>query len=62
MCEPDKSHVLIFDRDYNLLQNYGMPEGLDLSVAYKPTQIVVDSLYVHYCDKYLRGNSGGELR
>ena len=44
VCEPDKSHVLIFDRDYNLLQNYGMPEGLDLSVAYKPTQIVVDSL------------------
>lgn len=44
VCEPDKSHVLVFDRNYNLVHDFGVPEGLDLSVAYKPTQIVVDSL------------------
>lgn len=44
VCEPNNSHVLVFDKEYNLLHDYGVPDGLDISVAYKPTQIVVDSL------------------
>lgn len=44
ICEPNSSHVLIFDKNYELLHNYGAPEGLDITVVYKPTQIVVDSL------------------
>lgn len=44
VCEPDKGHILVFDENYNLLHNYGTPEGLDLDVQYKPKQIVVDSL------------------
>ncbi len=44
VCEPTAGHVLIFDRNYKLLHNYGQPEGLDITVAYKPSQIVVDSL------------------
>lgn len=44
ICEPNSSHVLVFDKDYKLLHNYGVPKGLDISVVYKPTQIVVDSL------------------
>lgn len=44
VCEPDKGLVLVFDKNYKLLNSFGMPEGLDLAVAYKPSQIVVDSL------------------
>lgn len=44
ICEPDKSRVLVFDANYKLLNNFGVPEGVDLAVAYKPSQIIVDSL------------------
>ena len=44
ICEPDKGQVLVFDRNYKLTKRFGMPEGLDLTVVYKPTKIVVDSL------------------
>lgn len=44
ICEPNSSHVLIFDKNYQLLHNYGVPAGLDIAVVYKPSQIVVDSL------------------
>lgn len=44
VCEPNGSHVLVFDKNYRLLHDFGIPTGLDISVAYKPTQIVVDSL------------------
>jgi len=44
VCEPDKGHVLVFDANYNLLHNFGVPEGADLAVAYKPSQIIIDSL------------------
>lgn len=44
VCEPNNSHILVFDKNYKLLHDYGTPQGLDISVVYKPTQVVVDSL------------------
>lgn len=44
VCEPKKGHVLVFDKNYKLLNEFGKPSGLDISVEYMPTQVVVDSL------------------
>lgn len=44
VCEPKKAHVLVFDKDYKLISNFGKPSGLDISVEYMPSQVVVDRL------------------
>ncbi len=44
VCEPTKEHVLVFDSSLKLVQSFGKPEGLDVSVKYQPSQIIVDSL------------------
>ncbi|MCD8023005.1 MAG: hypothetical protein LUF30_08570 [Lachnospiraceae bacterium] len=44
VCEPSNGRILVFDSDYQLIHNFGAPEGLSLDVAYKPAKIVVDSL------------------
>ena len=44
VCEPKNGRILIFDKNLKLVKNFGQPEGLDISLSYQPTQIVVDSL------------------
>lgn len=44
VCEPARSQILVFDKEQELIEVFGVPEGFDLDVAYAPTQIVVDSL------------------
>lgn len=44
VCEPSAGHILVFDKNYKVIENFGTPEDYELSVAYSPNEIVVDSL------------------
>ena len=44
ICEPAQEHILVFDSNYQLIESFGKPEGLDLDNRYQPKRIVVDSL------------------
>lgn len=44
VCEPTKGHILHFNKSYKLINEYGQPEGLNTTVTYQPSQVVVDSL------------------
>ena len=44
VCEPKNGRILIFDKHFELVKNYGQPEALDITLSYQPSQVVVDSL------------------